>query len=58
MIYLLSQMLGRSGERFPEREGFRWDGEGLTYSDLLRRANGFAGRLVELEVKRGDGVGI
>lgn len=58
MIYLLSQILDRSAEQFPEREAFRCDGESLTYGELWRRANGLAHRLGELGVKRGDRVGI
>ena len=58
MIYLLSQILDRSAEQFPEREAFRCDGASLTYGELLRRANGLAHKLVDLGVKRGDRVGI
>lgn len=58
MIYLLSQILDRSAERFPDREAFRCDGEGLTYGELLQRANGLAHWLVDHGVKRGDRVGI
>ncbi|MEO1619426.1 MAG: amino acid adenylation domain-containing protein [Cyanobacteria bacterium J06632_3] len=58
MVYLLSQILDRSAERYCEREAFRCEGEGLTYGDLLRRANGLAHWLVDHGVKRGDRVGI
>ncbi|MBX2865469.1 MAG: amino acid adenylation domain-containing protein [Leptolyngbyaceae cyanobacterium MAG.088] len=58
MIYLLSQILDRSAEQFPEHEAFRCDGESLTYDQLLQRANGLAHKLVDLGVQRGDRVGI
>ncbi|MEM9805272.1 MAG: long-chain fatty acid--CoA ligase, partial [Cyanobacteria bacterium P01_D01_bin.56] len=58
MIYLLSQILDRSAERFPDREAFRCEGKSLTYSELLQRANGLAHTLVDMGVQRGDRVGI
>ncbi|MBE9066940.1 amino acid adenylation domain-containing protein [Leptolyngbya cf. ectocarpi LEGE 11479] len=58
MIYLLSQILDRSAEQFPDHEAFRCDGESLTYGELLRRANGLAHTLISMGVKRGDRVGI
>ena len=58
MIYLLSQILDRSAERFPDREAFRCEGKSLTYAELLRRANGLAQWLVAQGVNRGDRVGI
>ncbi|MEL6327857.1 MAG: amino acid adenylation domain-containing protein [Cyanobacteria bacterium J06626_23] len=58
MMYLLSQILDRSAERFPQREAFRFEGEGLTYEQLLLRANGLALMLVNHGVRRGDRVGI
>ncbi|NEQ52235.1 MAG: amino acid adenylation domain-containing protein [Leptolyngbya sp. SIO3F4] len=58
MIYLLSQILDRSAEQFPNRDAFRCAGESLTYADLLQRANGLAHTLISMGVKRGDRVGI
>ena len=58
MIYLLSQILDHSAEKFPEREAFCCDGKSLTYRELLRRANGLAHKLIDLGVQRGDRVGI
>lgn len=58
MIYLLSQILDRSAKQFPEREAFRYEGESLTYGELLLRANGLAHTLISMGVKRGDRVGI
>ena len=58
MIYLLSQILDHSAEKFPEREAFRCDGKSLTYRELLQRANGLAHKLIDLGVKRGDRIGI
>ncbi|MEL7511580.1 MAG: amino acid adenylation domain-containing protein [Cyanobacteria bacterium J06554_3] len=58
VIYLLSQILDRSAEQFPDKEAFRCEGEGITYALLLRRANGLAQWLAAHGVKRGDRVGI
>ncbi|MEL6815716.1 MAG: amino acid adenylation domain-containing protein [Cyanobacteria bacterium J06598_3] len=58
MIYLLSQILDRSAERFPDRAAFRCEGESITYGELLGRANGLAHWLVANGVERGDRVGI
>lgn len=58
MLYLLSQILDRSAEQFPDHDAFRCDGQGITYGDLLRRANGLAHWLIEHGVQRGDRVGI
>ncbi|NEP55209.1 MAG: long-chain fatty acid--CoA ligase, partial [Moorea sp. SIO3C2] len=58
MIYLLSQILDQSAARFPERDAFRCNGQGLTYKQLLQQANGLAHVLVDYGVKRGDRVGI
>ena len=58
MIYLLSQILDRSAERFPDQDAFRYEGKSLTYAQLWYRANGLAGWLREQGVQRGDRVGI
>ncbi|MEM9484038.1 MAG: amino acid adenylation domain-containing protein [Cyanobacteria bacterium P01_F01_bin.116] len=58
MMYLLSQILDRSAEQFPDRDAFRCDGKSLTYVELLRRANGLAHILIAMGVQRGDRVGI
>ncbi|MEL6354804.1 MAG: amino acid adenylation domain-containing protein [Cyanobacteria bacterium J06627_28] len=58
MMYLLSQILDRSAARYPEHEAFRCEGVGLTYTEMLQRANGLAQWLVAHGVKRGDRVGI
>ena len=58
MMYLLSQILDRSAARYPDHEAFRCEGVGLTYAELLQRANGLAQWLVGSGVKRGDRVGI
>jgi len=56
--FLLSQAIDQSAERFPDREAVRCDGHGLTYAELVRRANQLSRLLVEQGVKRGDRVGI
>lgn len=58
MLYLLSHILDRSAEQWPDQTAFRCDGQGITYGDLWRRANGLAHWLVEHGVQRGDRVGI
>ncbi|MEL6816948.1 MAG: AMP-binding protein, partial [Cyanobacteria bacterium J06598_3] len=58
MMYLLSQILDRSAARYPDHEAFRCEGVGLTYAELLQRANGLAQWLVDSGVERGDRIGI
>lgn len=58
MIYLLSHGIDQSAERFPDKEAFRFYGQGLTYAHLVRRANALARMLQEQGVKRRDRVGI
>lgn len=58
MIFLLSQIIDKSAERFPDKEAFRCDGQGLTYAALVERANRLAAMLIEQGVKPGDRVGI
>ena len=55
---LLSQIVTRTAERFPDREAFRCSGTPLTYADLDRRTSQLAHGLRELGVARGDRVGI
>ncbi len=58
MIYLLPHAIDHSAERFPDKEAFRFYGQSLTYSQLVRRANALAHILQEQGVKRRDRVGI
>ena len=58
MVYLLSQLIDRSAEKFPERSAFRFYGEALNYSELSRRSNQLARTLVRQGVRRRDRVGI
>ncbi len=58
MTFLLHQSIDESASRDPTREAFRFEGAGLTYEDLVRRANRLAGVLIEEGVCPGDRVGI
>jgi amino acid adenylation domain-containing protein len=58
MVYLLSQIIDQSAEKFPERSAFRFYGEALTYSELSRRSNQLARTLTGQGVNRGDRIGI
>ncbi|MEO1134354.1 MAG: long-chain fatty acid--CoA ligase, partial [Cyanobacteria bacterium J06639_1] len=58
MIYLLSQAIDESARRVPDAEAFRFEGKGVTYAELVRKANGLARVLAEQGVRKGDRVGI
>jgi amino acid adenylation domain-containing protein len=58
MMYLLSQIIDRSAEKFPERSAFRYYGEVLNYSELSRRSTQLASTLTSQGVRRRDRVGI
>ncbi len=58
MVYLLSQIIDQSAEKFPEREAFRFYGQALTYSELSIRTSQLAGILTKHGVRRHDRVGI
>jgi amino acid adenylation domain-containing protein len=58
MIHLLQHGIDHSAERFPDKDSFRIHGQGLTYAQLVRRANALAHMLQEQGVKRRDRVGI
>ncbi len=49
---LLHQLLARAAERRPEAMAIRGDGEGLTYEQLARRANGLARVLLDTGLER------
>jgi acyl-CoA synthetase (AMP-forming)/AMP-acid ligase II len=58
MEYLLSQIIDRSAEKFPERCAFRFYEESLSYSELSVRSNQLARTLAGQGVRRRDRVGI
>jgi amino acid adenylation domain-containing protein len=58
MVYLLSQIIDRSAEKFPERRAFRIYGEEISYSELSVRSNQLARTLARQGVRRRDRVGI
>ena len=57
MPYLLHQTIDQAAERRPDHEAVRFDGEGLTYAELVRRSNQLARVLRDHGVQRGDRVG-
>ncbi len=58
MVYLLSQIVDRSAEKFPERRAFRFYEETLSYFELSDRSNQLARTLTIQGVRRRDRVGI
>jgi amino acid adenylation domain-containing protein len=58
MVYLLSQIIDRSAEKFPQRKAFQFYGKALNYSQLSGRSNQLARTLNRQGVRRYDRVGI
>lgn len=58
MIYLLSQLVDHSAERFPDREAFRFGKQSITYETMALRTNQLANLLADQGVRRGDRVGV
>ena len=58
MAYLLHHLLSESAARLPEKEAVRFEGQGLSYSDLDGLTNQLARALKIAGVNRGDRVGI
>jgi amino acid adenylation domain-containing protein len=58
VIYLLSQIIDQSAERFPERDAFRYYDEKLSYTELSHRTNQLAHTLIKHGVRRHDRVGV
>jgi len=58
MGFLLHHSIEGSAARDPDRDAFRFDGAGLSYHELVRRADQIAGVLIEEGVRPGDRVGI
>ncbi len=58
MAFLIPHLIDRSAERYPDHDAFRWNGRGLTYAELARRANGLARFLRENGVTKGDRIGV
>jgi len=58
MAYLIQHAVEHSAEKSPDQDAFRFHGEGVSYSQLNRRANALAAELVKRGVKPQDRVGI
>ncbi len=58
MTYLLPHTIDRAAARDGARDAFRVPNQGLSYADLVGRANQLAHHLVDAGVRRGDRVGI
>ena len=58
MMFLLSQIVDRSAEKFPERSAFRFYEKTLRYSELSGCSNQLANTLRRQGVRRRDRVGI
>jgi len=57
-LHLLSHILDRSADRFPDKDAVRFNGQALTYAEWATRANALASALIAQGVERGDRVGI
>ncbi len=58
MGFLLHHSIDESADRAPERDAFRFAGQGLSYAELVERSNRLASLLVEQGVAPHDRVGI
>ncbi len=58
MIYTLSQIIENSALKFPNKEGFRFMNEALTYEELNIKSTQLAQQLVQDGVQKGDRIGI
>jgi amino acid adenylation domain-containing protein len=58
MNYLLTHSIEESAKRFPEKDAFVFLNRSVSYRELDIQSNQVANLLVELEVKKGDRVGI
>jgi acyl-CoA synthetase (AMP-forming)/AMP-acid ligase II len=58
MTYLLPQLLSETASRLPNKEAVRFQGQGLSYTQLDRLTNQVARTLRAVGVRRGDRVGI
>lgn len=58
MIHLLSQIIDRSAQKFPERNAFRFYDQALSYAELCLQSNQLARTLAAHGVRRRDRVGI
>lgn len=58
MLYLLPHILQQSAERHPLKAALRFNGQGLTYPELLRRSDRIAWLLQEGGLKKLDRVGV
>lgn len=58
MAYLLTQLLTRSAQRFPERPAVWARGHSLTYGELEERSNQLAHMLRDRGLAKGDRVGL
>jgi len=56
--FLLPDAIDNAAERYPERQAVRFSSQGLTYAELVTRANSVARTLREQGICRGDRVGV
>lgn len=58
MVYLLSQIIENSAEKHPDKTALRFNGQGLSYAELVCRADSIAGMLQNSGLKKLDRVGV
>ncbi|BAO74615.1 amino acid adenylation domain-containing protein [Winogradskyella sp. PG-2] len=58
MIYTIPKILQNAALKHPNKEACKYMSQSLTYNDLQQKAKALAALLIDLEVKKGDRVGI
>jgi amino acid adenylation domain-containing protein len=58
MAFLLQQLVSESATKYSEREAIVFRGRRVTYAELEKRSNQLAHKLIALQIKKGDRVGI
>lgn len=58
MAFLLHQLLSESASKYPDREALTYKDRAITYIELERESNKLAHTLVNLNIKKGDRLGL
>jgi amino acid adenylation domain-containing protein len=58
MAFLINHLLEESASKWPDNEALRFDGQGVTYSELDSKSNQLARTILAAGLARGDRVGI
>ncbi|WP_400077196.1 amino acid adenylation domain-containing protein [Winogradskyella sp. R77965] len=58
MIYTIPKILQNAALRHPDKDAYKFMSQSLTYKELKDKANALAALLLQLDVKKGDRIGI